>query len=332
MRKTTYFYLAAWLAYITFAAFLFPHLKITVMLYSIPLTMLGGWLYKYKGALATSILTIPTHYFLLKAHSDDPSVIIEAINPFGITTQLIFSCFTALLKASRDRYHELNNSLGELVEERTKDLEKLTHYLIDARQVGNQELNMSLLEQPYNELKAMLATSQLLKDKLEADQHPRASDAQNIHDIISSCVEQLRSVEDESLSGLTAPEDISASVQNLIIQMEPISEANITFNNSPAWSLIPPEWSRHLCDIIFEAVSNAVRHASPTEIKIGAKELGEGLVVFIENDGIAYSKGVREGMGLPLMRYRASKMAATLSIGPTQRNTTLVECRINIPG
>ena len=54
-------YLLAWLIYIGFSLLAFPFLRITVMLFSIPLSMAGGWLYRYKGALVTTAMSIPYH-------------------------------------------------------------------------------------------------------------------------------------------------------------------------------------------------------------------------------------------------------------------------------
>ena len=122
MKRTTTTYLCAWLAYSAFIFLLYPYLGITVMLASIPLTMLGGWLYGYRGATLTTALTIPCHYAMLGYHSDSTAIIREAINPIGILTQLLFSNGTALLRRTRERGIRLHDSLGEMVAERTAEL------------------------------------------------------------------------------------------------------------------------------------------------------------------------------------------------------------------
>jgi signal transduction histidine kinase len=38
--------------------------------------------------------------------------------------------------------------------------------------------------------------------------------------------------------------------------------------------------------------------------------------------------GAKEGMGLPLMRYRAGKIGGSLSIAPTSTNLTRVTCTL----
>lgn len=324
-------YIGAWLVYLLFAFATFPHLSITVMLFSIPLTMLGGWIYLYKGALLTTAFTIPAHFVLLAVYSDDPAIIREAFNPFGIGSQLIFSCCTALLRATQKEYRRLNESLEEIVMERTEDLDKLTHYLINAQELESRELNASLLEQPYKDLKSMLATSQLLKKKLDAGNHPRAADAEDIANIISTCIQQLRAMDQNSLNSMPHGDDLQTSLDNLKNQSEHLYDVKVKIEQNTPWKEIEPSKIRFLSEIIFEAVSNALRHARSKTIIIGIKKHDSSTDVFVENDGSPYIPTQKEGMGLPLMRFRASKIGAELTIEPSQLLSTRVTCRFPSP-
>lgn len=321
-------YGVAWLLYLAFIFSMYPQLKITVMLFSIPLSMLGGWLYLYRGALGTTLLSICAHFGLLSVYTDDPAIVLEAFNPFGIASQIIFSFCTALLKSSQLKYHQLNDSLEEIVAERTRDLDQLTSYLIDVQQLENRELNASLFEKPYQELKSMLATSQLLKKKLHDEQHSRASDAENISMIIRSCIKQLRAIDDYSISNIMVTDNISDSIQNLIKQIEPVSDVKILSQDNLEWDRIPADDRSPLCEIIFEAVANALRHADPSTISIGIENKDAITSISIENDGMPLSDEFTEGMGIPLMRYRAGKIGATLLIARTCTNLTRVTCTI----
>lgn len=330
MKKLTpnTFYRLAWLAYLAFSFLMFPHLKISVLLFSIPLTMLGGWIYSYKGALLTTFFTIPAHYILLNLYSDDPAMIRETLNPFGIGSQLVFSCCTALLKSSQDRYNSLNNSLGQLVEERTKDLEELAEYLIDAQHFETEELNASLLEKPYRELKSMLATCSLLKQELEAENHSRTQDAEHIHAIILSCIQQLKTMDNTAIPSATIHDSLTDCISDLANQITQFSTANLTHPPADAWSVIKPEITAPLCELIYEAVGNAMRHAEPENIIVGINENATDITVFIENDGSPLAHNPLEGMGLPLMRYRSSKIGATFNIRSLPDLRTRVECII----
>lgn len=320
-------YLAGWTAYLLFAFLLYPHLRITVMLFSIPLTMLGGWIYLYRGALITTLLTIPAHYILLSTRSGDPAVVAESINLFGIGSQLLFSLCTALLRASQLEYLRLNNSLEELVQQRTADLEKLTHYLVDAQQLESREISTKLLEKPMQDIGELLTTSRMLIERLAAKNHPRTTDAEHIARIVASCMEQLRQVNSESISQVPINDSITATLSGLKKQVEELHALELEVAEHTAWDQIAPEKVRYLSEIILEAVSNALRHADPAHIRVGIEQTPDQLLIYIENDGDPFRRG-KEGMGLPLMRYRASKIGADVTIESSQSHTTRVMCRL----
>jgi glucose-6-phosphate-specific signal transduction histidine kinase len=318
----------AWSVYTLFSFLMFPIWGLSVFLFSIPLTILGGWLYSYKGALFTTLLTIPLHYLLLQFNSDDPTVIREFINPFGIGSQLIFSTCAALLKSSQNRYHALNNSLDLLIKERTQDLEELTQYLIEAQQFENKELNVSLLSKPYEELEAMLKTCVQLVECLKTGHHPRVGDAENIQAIIVTCLQQLDSLNQSPLSLANEQDSIPQSIYELGQQVQKVSNARFTFPPEKTWQKVTVQDPAPLCEILFEAVGNALRHAEPTHINIGIEDDAETLKVFIENDGISLQTSRIEGMGLPLMRFRAARMGGQFSIFSLPDKKTRAECVI----
>lgn len=313
--------------YTIFIYLFFPQLKITVMLYSIPVSMLGGWLYSYEGAIGTTLLTVLLHYLMLNYHSDDPQIIMEAFNPFGIISQFIFSGATALLKISNKRYHQLNNSLEDLVAERTHDLEELANYLIDSQNLENLQLNQSLLEKPYLQLTDMLATSELLKQKLKEENHPRAADANNIHMIIESCIKQLRAMDENTLSTMPLKDNIFSAIENMIHQVDQFSDVFISCPPAYAWENIEIEKTQFLSEIIMEAVGNAIRHADAHTIEIQIQVTDDERIVYVDNDGHPLPENPTEGMGLPLMRYRAAKLGGTFSIYSLTDHRTRMECR-----
>ncbi|MDF7798343.1 hypothetical protein P4C99_02650 [Pontiellaceae bacterium B1224] len=296
------------------------------MLFSIPLTMLGGWLYLYRGALLTTLLSLAVHYGLFSIHSDQPAL--ETLNPFGIASQLIFSSCTALLKTIQVKYHKLNDSLEEIVVERTKDLDQLTAYLIDAQQLENRELNDRLIEKPFEELKAMLATSQLLKQKLHAEDHPRAIVAENISMIIRDCIKQLCTIDDYSISQIPATGKMTEVISLLRKQISQVSIVDIRYQENPNWETIPENMVPDLCKIMFEAVANALHHAAPKYIFIRLENNELQTSFIIENDGKPLDPDYKEGMGLPLMRYKAGRIGAELSITSTRSNLTRMTCSL----
>jgi glucose-6-phosphate-specific signal transduction histidine kinase len=329
MKKITLIpYFSTWSLYIIFSLSAFPFLKITVMLFSIPLTMLGGWLFRYKGALITTFLTIPYHYFMLHHHTDAPEVLLEAFNPFGIGTQLCFSLGTALLKSTQLRYQKLNTSLETIVQERTKDLTQLTDHLIEIKEEQFSLTTTGLLNEPLGILNDMAVTSKQLALQLKNINHQGHREAETIEDLIRLCIQQLNSIDHETapLSQNTSTRD--GPNKKLIQQFDALSGSKTNIHVEGNWSMIGHETLQDIHPIIHEAVTNALRHASPTQISINIENDPSVFIVSIENDGKPMPSGSNDGMGISLMQYRARRMGASISFDTKTPHKTRVVCSI----
>jgi len=321
-------YLLAWLAYIVFSMLGFPYMRITVMLFSIPVCMLGGLFYSYKGALVTTALTIPYHYLCLNFHSDDPSILIEAINPFGLASLLAFSLGAALLQSNDKRYHQLNAELEQIVEERTSDLRRLADYLINLEYIDRGIITSGLLHNPVKLLASMHDTSSLLFTSLEKQEHPGVENAKVVHQHIHQCMDNLMEFLKESKSGTAPTDTLRENVENLSDRMMQLGGGRLNITLEGQWDRFDADVSHQLFSIISEAVANAIRHASPAEIRITSRKTPQSTTICVENDGGTFPARLQEGMGLPLMRYRAMSIGGSLKIlgGPGQR--TRVICTI----
>ncbi|RMF04151.1 MAG: hypothetical protein D6768_04015, partial [Chloroflexi bacterium] len=75
--------------------------------------------------------------------------------------------------------------------------------------------------------------------------------------------------------------------------------------------------SRHIFHITHEALSNAARHAKPTQISLRVLKMDGEIVVIVEDDGIGfdYQPRVTPGHhGLANMQARAEQLNARLDI------------------
>ena len=86
----------------------------------------------------------------------------------------------------------------------------------------------------------------------------------------------------------------------------------------------------HLYRIAQEAVTNALKHGSPTRITIAFESSSKRSVVSVTNDSQTPSeKPAQEtGMGLKIMRYRARLIGGTLTIRPLKSGGMRVRCCI----
>jgi signal transduction histidine kinase len=97
-----------------------------------------------------------------------------------------------------------------------------------------------------------------------------------------------------------------------------------------------PEQSLHVLRILQEAITNVLRHARATRIRVecGAERgvSGEpGVFVAIEDDGVGMAEQARGGRGLGNLRRRAAELGARLELGPG-RDGRGVRVHLWLPG
>lgn len=90
------------------------------------------------------------------------------------------------------------------------------------------------------------------------------------------------------------------------------------------------EVGSHLFRIAQEAVNNALKHASPSEIRIGLEQGPDKLVLEVEDDGsgLDETQPVTDGLGMRVMHYRARLIGARLEVGAAAAGGTRICCTV----
>jgi len=86
----------------------------------------------------------------------------------------------------------------------------------------------------------------------------------------------------------------------------------------------------HVFRIIQEAVSNALRHGQPRQIRLTVLSESGGLRVYIRDDGIGlpFKAELKQGLGLRIMKYRAGLIGGVLQIDSSDDGGTSVTLTI----
>lgn len=108
-------------------------------------------------------------------------------------------------------------------------------------------------------------------------------------------------------------------------------DAACTFEQKGAPPELPEETAVNLYWIAHEAVRNAIKHGEAAHIAIRLIEEETSLNLKVYDDGKGLpppANGVKEGMGLETMRYRAESIGATLTLSNREQGGVSVQCSL----
>jgi two-component system sensor kinase FixL len=89
----------------------------------------------------------------------------------------------------------------------------------------------------------------------------------------------------------------------------------------------------HLYRIAQEAMTNAIKHGQTQRITMHLRSQADRFILTIQDDGVGLpaTQEAVEGMGIHLMRYRASMIGAVLTLQQRPQGGTEVICSVPLP-
>ena len=93
------------------------------------------------------------------------------------------------------------------------------------------------------------------------------------------------------------------------------------------------ELAGQLYRIAQEAVNNALKHASPGEIRIGLERKSDSVILEVDDDGPGLPSPIppSSGIGMRVMRHRAQMIGSTLGTDSPPAGGTRISCSVSSP-
>jgi len=235
---------------------------------------------------------------------------------FGTTLALRF---VQALRAAR----ALNKTLEERVREREEELSRqfMRSRELERRDILGRE-RQRLMREMHDGLGGQLVSSLAL---VEAGDNADP----DLIAVLRDSIDELRLVIFSLDPGMT---EVPALLAALRGRLEPTLERRgVRFRwrvgDAPTPERFGAEQLLSLLRIVQEAITNAVRHASPTAIEVGTSVDDGHLQIVVRDDGTGFPPTLQRGRGLTNMTRRAEDLGGTLRFdsGP---HGTLVELRL----
>jgi len=220
------------------------------------------------------------------------------------------------MRVSDDLAREVRQLESEIREVSQREQERIGRDLHDG--LGQELTGVSLLLRS-------------LEDAIARDAPQLSARVHSVRDMVEQSIATARALA-QGLSPVHLDRDgFAGALEHLAANSDALYGVPVKFARYGNAAL-PQELSgaEDLYRIAQEAVRNAAGHSGAGEIRLGLAVDDEKLVVTVEDDGhgISTNAGANGGMGLKIMRYRASIVGASLEIGARDGGGTVVRCSL----
>jgi signal transduction histidine kinase len=125
---------------------------------------------------------------------------------------------------------------------------------------------------------------------------------------------------------------LMVSLEELAANVQKIFGVTCAFICDTPACIIDNEMATHLYRIVQEALNNAIKHGKASTIVIVFEKKGSACTLIVSDNGIGIGKTSNhgKGMGLSIMRYRASMFGATLDIRGRESGGTDLVCSFQL--
>lgn len=168
----------------------------------------------------------------------------------------------------------------------------------------------------------------VLERKLVEQGRPESADADKIVGLVNEAINKTRELSRGLLSMAAGRHGLEPALRQIASDVEDLFGITCRFDCIEAVQVDDEQAATHLCHIVREAVANAIRHGGARDVSVELSiDDGSG-VLAIRDDGAGFPGTPNpSGMGLQIMRYRASMIGGTLQIDRGGRGRTAIVCR-----
>ena len=179
------------------------------------------------------------------------------------------------------------------------------------------------------DLRVKSLTNVLSKSGREKD----TNNCRAINELVQSAIRKTRMIA-KGLHPVGAhPEDLMSALQELCERTRLSSPLRCQFRCREPVLIDVPTVANNLFRIAQEAVHNAVKHCTGSQITVSLKRSNGNVVLKVSDNGGGFDKNAvkTNGLGLHIMKFRASAIGGTLRIRRRKEGGTRVICSMPMP-
>ncbi|MBI5590807.1 MAG: cache domain-containing protein [Deltaproteobacteria bacterium] len=207
--------------------------------------------------------------------------------------------------------------------------QSLEQEILDISQREQQKIGRDLHDDLGPHLMGVDVLTCVLEKKLRSKHAAETSDAAKIRELVGDAIHKLRRLARGLCPMDLGDQGLDASLGELAGYIEDVFGISCRLQCDDPVRLSDQTVATHIHYIAHEALHNAVKHAGAKNIRIFLFFRDSNMILKIEDDGCGLPASVRnDGMGLRIMKYRAHRINAVLSINGRPGRGTVVTLEI----
>ena len=292
------------------------------------------WFAGWATAILVAVLSIGIGVLGDWAAGMHESLILAWNGVITLTFYLIVLSLLAWLKTSYDTLEMNVRDRTLALREEIAERERLEKEILRISESERQRIGCDLHDNLCQHLTGTaIAALNVEQDLTDIGQHAAAADVKRLVTLVEESISLAR----EIARGL-APMHLEADglldiFQELAMTTRNHLKTHCEFEHDGSTWSADAATAIHLYRIAQEAVSNAVRHGKAKHIAIHIAANDGRIVLTIDDDGCGMAAAPHDGkgMGLLIMKHRATMIGASLTVDSVPTGGTIVTCTIHQP-
>jgi len=239
-----------------------------------------------------------------------------AITILATATLMLLSNRTRRIeKIVTERTHDLKHA-NQLLSEAMHDRMRMEREILDISEREKQQIGHDLHDSLGQKLTGAVFLSRALAGHLGGGDGETKSQAEKITDILKESVAQVRRMARGLSPVELGNEGLNGALHRLAEETTSVYGITCLFHQTDKQPHPPGKAAHHLYAIALESVNNAIKHGQAKEIVIELSKTANQNLLIIEDDGVGFDGESKQtgGMGLRIMKYRATMIGGSLDI------------------
>jgi signal transduction histidine kinase len=212
--------------------------------------------------------------------------------------------------------------------ERTRELEQ---EIIRISEREQQRIGQDLHDSVCQNLAAINCATGMLRARLETAAPGEAKAAGEIQALLEDTLLETRFLARGIFPVQVEKEGLAVALEELVANTNRLHSLPVSIEIDGEIDIKDPETAMHLYRITQEALSNALRHAKATTIKISLRQDAKRCTLAIKDDGSGIRAPNPRGMGMQTIQYRSRLIGGEIVISDAPPKGTLVQCFVTLP-